>query len=54
MVRVEGEEQLVKIRDVRTGQRIQCMRTTVDMRVPLNVTYCEVMNWCVSVCVRVQ
>lgn len=51
LVRVEGQEQLVKIRDVRTGQRIQCMRTTDDMRVPLSVAYCEVMNWCVHACV---
>lgn len=40
-----GSPTTVAMRDVRTGQFLQCLDSDDDMRVPTNLTWCEVVNW---------
>lgn len=43
--------QAVAIRDVQTGQYVQCLNSTDDMRVPTTISWCLVQNWCgLSLC----
>jgi hypothetical protein len=45
LVRILESPQPIPIEDLKTGDHVQCMDTTEDMRLPTTVKYCEVMNW---------
>lgn len=45
LVRIKESANPVAIRDLKTGQHVQCLDTNEDMRVPTTVQFCEVKNW---------
>ena len=40
-----GKPSSMALRDVRTGQFLQCLDSGDDLRVPTTPTWCEVINW---------
>lgn len=44
-VRIQESPAPVALRDVKTGQHIQCVDASDDMRVPTKLAWCEVHNW---------
>lgn len=51
-MRIQEATEPVAIRDLRTGQHVQCLNSTGDLRVPVSATFCEVINWVRPLCAQ--
>lgn len=45
LVRVQGLAQPVHMRDLRTGQMVQCVDSGADLTAPATLKWCKLMNW---------